>query len=478
MRTKRRKIAVAVRCVASALLSAGFLLPGTLSARPTDGDVRLAVGVLKDIRDDFSKEEAVEILQEAASDTAAYAMNALGMAYMEGIGVEMNLEKSVYWLSRAGEAGLADAYHNLGAVYKRGRKGISQDFTKAYEAFAAGADKGSAVCMYDAGFMLYKGLGCRQDYEKAANLFEASAGKGHAAAMYMLGLCYRNGYGVTQDEEKGIELLTYSADLGYSAAMEELQRPNPENCFHDLFAGNDTYRDVPASMPQINTEVNDTTMLRGRYSGYIVMYDWSGEHVLGEKPVMMSLERNGCEASGFLLLGNDSVPVTADIANDGSLKFKNSHVSMNERYSRDGRAKYRLDYADLDLWQDNIRGRLGLYSIEQREPERPMYMELNRMAADGTQMTPDGQYGYIMVTPNPFDAQFDALFELTAETDAVARIFDKFGVMVWHKDLGRLEQGRHRITLSSQLPQGHYVLNISAGKTILRTIIVKKGGVQ
>ena len=107
-----------------------------------------------------------------------------------------------------------------------------------------------------------------------------------------------------------------------------------------------------------------------------------------------------------------------------------------------------------------------------------MYMELNRMAADGTQMTADGQYGYIMVTPNPFDAQFDALFELTAETDAVARIFDKFGVMVWHKDLGRLEQGRHRITLSPQLPQGHYVLNISAEKTILRTIIVKKGGMQ
>ena len=446
------------------------------NTRACNDEVMHAVGVLKGIYQDYTKEKAVSILLNAAeNDTVAYAMNALGLAYMEGIGTEQNAEKAISWLKKAGENGYCDAYHNLGVIYKLGKCGEKQNFTAAYNAFIKGAEAGSDACRYGAGFMLYKGLGCAQDYGKAMELFQTASDNGNVYATYMLGLCYRNGYGTAQDEEQGMELLNQAATLGYSAAIEEMSRKNPENYLSGIIVSDSAFTDIPASMPEIKADVNDTTLLRGKYSGCVVMYDWSGRHVLGEKPVCMSVSRTGEEISGYLLLGTDSVPFKADITAEGSLKFKKSYVSLKERYTFNGKVQYRLDSADLDIWNDRIRGRLSLYSLSQREPERPMFMELYRGAYGKTDNDNTCANGYIAIAPNPFDSQFDAIFELRENATATARVFDKFGVLIWQQSLGTFEAGKHKVTLSPDIRPGYHVLNISAGKQVLRTIIVKKG---
>ena len=446
------------------------------NTRAGNDEVMHAVGVLKGIYQDYTKEKAVSILLNAAeNDTVAYAMNALGLAYMEGIGTEQNAEKAISWLKKAGENGYCDAYHNLGVIYKLGKCGEKQNFTAAYNAFIKGAEAGSDACRYGAGFMLYKGLGCAQDYGKAMELFQTASDNGNVYATYMLGLCYRNGYGTAQDEEQGMELLNQAAALGYSAAIEEMSRKNPENYLSGIIVSDSAFTDIPASMPEIKADVNDTTLLRGKYSGCVVMYDWSGRHVLGEKPVCMSVSRTGEEISGYLLLGTDSVPFKADITAEGSLKFKKSYVSLKERYTFNGKVQYRLDSADLDIWNDRIRGRLSLYSLSQREPERPMFMELYRGAYGKTDNDNTCANGYIAIAPNPFDSQFDAIFELRENATATARVFDKFGVLIWQQSLGTFEAGKHKVTLSPDIRPGYHVLNISAGKQVLRTIIVKKG---
>lgn len=446
------------------------------NTRAGNDEVMHAVGVLKGIYQDYTKEKAVSILLNAAeNDTVAYAMNALGLAYMEGIGTEQNAEKAISWLKKAGENGYCDAYHNLGVIYKLGKCGEKQNFTAAYNAFIKGAEAGSDACRYGAGFMLYKGLGCAQDYGKAMELFQTASDNGNVYATYMLGLCYRNGYGTAQDEEQGMELLNQAATLGYSAAIEEMSRKNPENYLSGIIVSDSAFTDIPASMPEIKADVNDTTLLRGKYSGCVVMYDWSGRHVLGEKPVCMSVSRTGEEISGYLLLGTDSVPFKADITAEGSLKFKKSYVSLKERYTFNGKVQYKLDSANLDIWNDRIRGRLSLYSLSQREPERPMFMELYRGAYGKTDNDNACADGYIAIAPNPFDSQFDAIFELRENATATARVFDKFGVLIWQQSLGTFEAGKHKVTLSPDIRPGYHVLNISAGKQVLRTIIVKKG---
>lgn len=442
----------------------------------TNEKVMHAVGVLKGIYEDYPKNVAVDVLQKAAEqDTMAYAMNVLGLAYMEGIGVDKNAENALHWLNMAAKNGFYEAYHNIGTIYKNGKCGVKQDFNKAYSAFAEGAITASTTCKYDAGFMLYKGLGCNQNYEKAKELFESAVSEGHSGAMYMLGLCYRNGYGVERDEEKAMLYLNQSADLGYAAAIEELSRPTPENCLHDIFTNDELYSKLPSSMPDINVNINDTTLFKGHYEGYIVMYDWSGKYVLGEKPVYMSINRNETEGYGLLVLGTDSIPFSAEYQTDGSLKFKKSYVQLNERYNSIGKVSYKLDKADLDIWNGKIRGALSLYSMKLREPERPMYMELyNENYNPETDGDESGRNSHITISPNPFDYEFSALFELNQGAFATARIFDKYGIAIWKKDLGFIEQGKNKITLTPNLNSGYFVLNISAGKQVLRTIIVKK----
>ncbi len=460
------------------MLTAASIIPSVTIAKNNNvtaqnaDKVMHAVGVLKGIYQDGSKADAVRVLNEAVSkDSMAYAMNALGLVYMEGVGIAQDTAKAIHLLEKAGEKGYPNAYHNLGAVYKEGKCGIKQNYVKAFETFIKGAEKGSGVCKYDAGFMLYKGLGCQQDYEEAVRLFTSASEGGHKGAMYMLGLCYRNGYGVEQDEEEGMRLLKQASDLGYRAAIEEVERPFPENCMHDIIVNNASYGDVPENMPEIKTDVNDASLLNGQYYGFIVMYDWSGKHVLGERPVTMNLTNNGRNADGYLKLGNDSVPFTATVTTEGSLKFNKSYAKMKERYTYTGKETYRLDKAQLDIWEKKICGSLSLYSVKHREPEKPMYMELNR--ADGSkEMAVVSER--ISVSPNPFSMEFHSIFRLANRSKAVVRIFDKYGIKVWQQNIGELPEGTNTLTFSPDIPAGYYVLNISAGGQTLRSIIVKK----
>lgn len=435
--------------------------------------VNHAVRVLKNIDTDETKEWAISILERAAvNDTSAYAMNCLGIAYMSGIGVDADSVKAVAWLENAGVNGYADAYHNLGMIFKYSRCGVRQNFDKAYRYYSAGAEKGSVLCMYDKGFMLYKGLGCRQDYLAASECFSNAAEESHSPSLYMLGLCYRNGYGVEKDAEKASYYLNRSAILGFRDAIDELERPNEETYIHEIFQNSDISLSVPDAMPETFSEINDTNLIAGCYQGYLVMYDWSGKFILGEKPLVMNVTRDGSEIAGSMIVGTDTVPFKADITAENRLVFKKSNLMLNERYSGEKAVKYRMDDVVFDVWTDKICGRLNLYSLKLKEPERPMYFELQRNEANKTSQ--DEKYDRITITPNPFVADFKAAFELLNDADVQVRIFNKNGMLVWQQDLGLLDKGKHEVVLSPDIMSGMHIINIKAGTQILRNIIVKE----
>ena len=438
-------------------------------------DVSHALRVLKGMEYDLTQEQAVEVIKDAAEKDDARAMNALGLFYMNGMFVEKDTTEGVKWLETAGNRGYAEAYHNLGVTYKLARHGVSQDFARAFRYYSAGADSSSVSCMYDTGYMLYKGLGCQQDYEKAAEMFRMGATYDHPNALYMLGLCYRNGYGVERDDERAELYLNRAAILGSRFAMEELLRPEPENCLEDIIAVSSMDMDIPENMPQIAPQVNDTSIVCGDYTGYLVMYDWSGQHVIGEKPVSASIKRSGENVYGELVLGADTIPYNATLTADGKMIFSNVTTALNERYTPGKPIPYRLDNVQLDIWNESLRGDMSLYNLKEKEPERPMYMELQRLGGTSEQNT---LYCHVTAAPNPFSASFEAIFELQGSADAKVRIFNQLGVMVWSEALGTLEDGKHSVSITPNIPDGTYVLNIAAGRQVFRTIIVKKGGVQ
>lgn len=473
MRTKKKTFVVRTVCLLQFIVALS-ILPLGLSANEKNSqkDLTHAVRVLKNLDTDQSKEWAFAVLEDAAvNDSNAYTMNVIGLAYVAGSGVEKDSTLAMQWLEKAGQCGYSDAFHNIGMIYKYAKCGIKQNFTKAYQAYSKGAERGSVLCKYDAGFMLYKGLGCEQDYEKSVKLFEEGAEQGHSPSLYMLGLCYRNGYGVEQDTARASYYLNSSASLSFSPAMEEMMRPNPENYLQENLG---LQENIPSSMPTISTDVNDMSLANGVYQGFLVVYDWSGKFVLGEKPVAMTIsQEDNVNYLGDIIFADDTIPYKARLMEDGSLSFANGKVQMEERYTVGRKVCYKIDKAQLDVWGDKIYGKLSLYSLKEKEPERPMYIELSRPGKGNT--ANDGEV-QIKATPNPFYNSFDVTFDLTERTETMIRIFDKTGIMAYSKNLGYLDAGNHTVNVAPNITEGYYVLNVKAGNKTFRSIIVKKGG--
>jgi hypothetical protein len=205
------------------------------------------------------------------------------------------------------------------------------------------------------------------------------------------------------------------------------------------------------------------------------MYDWSGQHVIGEKPVTATILRNGEDVYGEFVFGVDTIPYHAFLTGDGKMFFSDVTTNMKERYTPGVRKPYRFDNIQLDIWEKSLRGDMKLYNIEEKEPERPMYIELHSMD-DISERNPI--FCHVTASPNPHSKYFDAIFELGCSSETKVRIFNQQGVMVWWKSLGVLDSGKHSVTIAPDIQDGTYVLNIATNKQVFRTIIVKKGGVQ
>ena len=427
-----------------------------------------AVRILKGLDDDKSKEWAISELENVAeNDASAYAMNCLGLAYMAGVGVQADSANSVYWLERAGRNGYLEAYHNLGMMFKYMKCGVKQDFTRAFHYFSKGAERGSVTCLYDKGFMLYKGLGCNQDYAESIKMFTLASKSNHAPSIFMLGLCYRNGFGVEKDMDKSSELLERASLMGYRDADEERLRPLEENYMHYSIDDNSSV----SSMPDICPMVNDTSLIAGNYKGNLVLYDWSGQYILGTKPLSMHAKHNGHEIEGVLVVGNDSVPFIADIISESQLQFRKGNIMLPERYSHDKKVKYRIEKIQFDSWEDNIRGKLELYSLNLKEPERPMYFELFK---EGNSKLSDSDSTYTTVTPNPFSSNLSVTFLSQSDSNVDLKIYNTYGVLMWQQSLGNLGFGYKTVTISPVLTAGRYILTISTGHKNLFGNIIKE----
>ena len=325
---------------------------------------------------------ALRTLRQAVEeDKSASAMEALGLAYIGGIGVECDTAKAVALLEEAGRLGVKDAYHALGMIYKYGEGGLRQDFRRAYGYFCTGAERGSVRCIYAKGFMLYKGLGCRQDYQQAALTFLPAANSRDENSWYMLALCSRNGYGLEKDSAAAAFCLKRAARMGSRDARDELARLHEETYMHAVYADSAEYSFIPDSLPAVKPTVGGAALAEGHYSGFVVTYDWSGKYILGEQPFAMTVSSVGGELSGELSI--DSV----DTAYRGSLfgcrlVFASGGVTLPERYERGGKMDYRLDSMVLDVGDGKVTGRLNLYSTKLKEPGRPMYFELRRRLAN------------------------------------------------------------------------------------------------
>ena len=463
------------KTMTSVLVSA-FSLFGPVWGQDNIADLKSAIRVLKGQDTSMEKTQALKMLEESelvAGD--GYALSVLGIAYLHGIGTEADTCKALSLLEKSGSLGYTPAYHNLGMYYKYAKDG-KQDFFKAYEAYCKGAEKKSISNYYNCGFMLYKGLGCQQDYCEAIKYFQRAADYNHADAIYMLGLCYRNGYGVEADTAVANAYLNQAANLGCVGAMDELLNEEPENSYQHRFVSIDASMTIPERMPDIDPYIpNYTKDIAGNYNGSIVTYDWSGNNVIAEKPLMVSLDVEGKTASGLWVMGNDSIPFTASLNNDGTIKFDSVEVTMYNRYAQSYASHYRFEYMKMCFLNGTLTGDLRLYSLSEMEPDRPMYVSLKKNIYDNNG-TVEGSdiYSRLDAYSSPSSGQLILKFLLAEEaSDVKVSFYTQTGLNCLNYQCGSLESGEQMITLTPNLSAGYYTIQVSANNQNLRTVIVK-----
>ena len=188
----------------------------------------------------------------------------------------------------------------------------------------------------------------------------------------------------------------------------------------------------------------------------------------------MNVQINGNILTGTWKEDQDSVLVRATISEDGVLKFENAFISKYDRYIDGQPVLYRFETADINSADDMITGALRLYSIEEREPERPMFITLHKKQKKNTDLS-SGNHRNIRIYPNPFASKVTFEFELEEKASQVkVLIYSQLGVNVQSYTLGAMEAGKHSFSISPSVSDGIYIAHIMADKNIYRTIIVKK----
>ena len=164
------------------------------------------------------------ILQDLYADKVKHeAMNADELA-SEAILMEHNLKyrSALRLYLEAVKKGRQDDYARIGQIYLNGL-GVEENVEQAFFWYEKAAEKGEAKAQKMVGDMYYYGSAGECDQAQAAVWYEKASDQDDFVAQYSLGYMYLEGIGVPKNIDKAKQLLSESAQHGYRKANEKLK---------------------------------------------------------------------------------------------------------------------------------------------------------------------------------------------------------------------------------------------------------------
>lgn len=159
----------------------------------------------------------VRIMVNAAQANDPEAQVLLAKAFLNGNGVEQDLEKADHWFRRAARQG-----HPTAMLYMGYRDEQRDRMGDAFSWFKQAAEEGNSEAMIAAGTYLMQGIGIGQDMVKGCEMFRRAAHAGRAAGRRLYGKCLLLGKGTEQNTAAGIVEIEAAAELGDKIAMRIL----------------------------------------------------------------------------------------------------------------------------------------------------------------------------------------------------------------------------------------------------------------
>ncbi len=146
----------------------------------------------------------------------AKAQYGLAKKYHQGIGVEKDEKKALYWYEKYAEAGGANAQYNLGSHYF-----TAKEYSKSFYWYQKAADNGDAAAQRKIGKCYECGWGVKADLDKAVLWYEKAGEKGNLDAQIDVAEVY---YREKKDAKKAIYWFEKAAEQNYVKAQLILAR--------------------------------------------------------------------------------------------------------------------------------------------------------------------------------------------------------------------------------------------------------------
>ncbi|CAG8536896.1 1929_t:CDS:2 [Paraglomus occultum] len=142
-----------------------------------------------------------------------------------------NFGEALRILQIAADNGYAPALQRLGDTFSYAI-GVEQNFTKAFEFYYRAACTGLAISQYKVGWSFQFGVGVPRDYNKAIEFYFLAADQEYPLAQFCLAWCYEHGVGVEKNPQKAKEYFEKSAQGGMDEALYRVG----ENCEIDEYS--------------------------------------------------------------------------------------------------------------------------------------------------------------------------------------------------------------------------------------------------
>ena len=123
----------------------------------------------------------------------------VGMMYLNGEGTVKDPAEAVRWQRKGAELGSPKSWFELGLYTLYGQNGMEKNVAEGLRLITKAAEAGFADAENQLGYMYVTGSGVAQDLRQAAVWYRKSADQGDSVGLYNTGLLYRDGNGTGQD---------------------------------------------------------------------------------------------------------------------------------------------------------------------------------------------------------------------------------------------------------------------------------------
>lgn len=190
----------------------------------------------------------------------ALAQNNVAIMYMQGIGVEKDVDMAYRWRMKALRKGNPQAQYGMGLAYENGYGGVRQSYRRAFFWYKKAAEQGYALAQTNLGFLYYYGLGVKMNKVMALEWYIRASEQGEVIAQANLGQMYKIGEEVEKDEALAFQLFLQSAkggcplgkyELGCAYFVGEIVQKNDNEAFKWFRRASHSSDDIVASLASL-----------------------------------------------------------------------------------------------------------------------------------------------------------------------------------------------------------------------------------